>query len=149
MIGFIKAVFEKDTSILWATEDDEGDLDDILDEEDTYEVKANCAETLKLLVNNLEKKFAPYIEKSFDIILTQEVWDNESTTMGFIYELCDGLFLYEESIDKRKTYIQRIIPLFKVKIDKLNDDENYDELYQWIQCLQAWFKHFEKANAIS
>ena len=123
-------MFEKDVTVLWGSGSSDNDADTIFEEADTFEISWNCAQTLMLLVNNLEKRFQPFIEDNMSLILSENIWSFEPRAMKYIYECCSKMIVFEESLDRKKFYLGKVIPRFKEKIKELFDDDHIDILYQ-------------------
>ena len=126
IIKFIKGVFENDVSVLWESASDNTEA--ILEDVENFSTKTNCAQSLLLLINNLDNKFSSYVEESFSIILNQDVWDWDKDTVGYIYTWCERLIFFEESLEKKKSYLHKILPFLENKLEQLNNEEDFDQL---------------------
>ena len=111
-------------------------------------LSSNCAQTLMLLINNLEKAFQPYIENSMSLILSESIWDFESEAMKHIYECCTRMILFEESLDRKKDYLGRVIPRFKEKIEEICKEVEFDQLLDLIKSFKGCFEPLKATNVL-
>ena len=147
IMKFIKGVFENDVSVLWESVSDDTEV--ILEDAENFSIKTNFAQCLMLLINNLENKFSSYVEESFSIILNQDVWDWDKDTVKYIYDWCARLILYEESLEKKKSYLHKIIPFLENKLEQLNNEEDFDQLLDIIRSTKAIFEPLKNTDTLS
>ena len=113
-----------------------------------FEVSSNCAYTLIKLINNLEKRFQPFIEDNMSLILSENIWSFEPRAMKYIYECCSKMIVFEESLDKKKFYLGKVIPRFKEKIKELCKEVDFDQLLDSIINFKNCFKPLKATNVL-
>ena len=102
-----------------------------------------------LLVNNLEKRFQPFIEDNMSLILSENIWSFEPRAMKYIYECCSKMIVFEESLDRKKFYLGKVIPRFKEKIKELCKELEFDQLLNLIKFFKGCFKSLKATNVLS
>ena len=96
----------------WEITDLEIEIDNISKEADSFRVTWYCAQTLMLLIENLDKKFKPFIDENMKLIFSDDIWEFEYDAIKYIYKCCTKMIEIEESLDNRNQYFNKVYDLF-------------------------------------
>ena len=59
------------------------------------------------------------------------------------------MIVFEESIDRKKEYLGRVIPRFKEKIKELCKEEEFDQLLALIMTFKGCFEQLKTTDVLS
>ena len=98
--------------MLWKTDSNFAEIEDIFEKADSFGVVFNWAHALELLIDHLNKDILQYFEDYIDLLIVNENLDIEPEVMELNYRSCIAMWAMEENITTRNNKFNELYELF-------------------------------------
>ena len=149
LFQFIKGVFEWDETVLWKTDSNFAEIEDIFEKADSFGVVFNWAHALELLIDHLNKDILQYFEDYIDLLIVNENLDIEPEVMELNYRSCIAMWAMEENITTRNNKFNELYELFIERIELVTSMNSFLEFLYWIRPFPNLFTPFKNTNILS